>query len=824
MGYLNRFLLILSYGMFLFGLVSFLWPLNIFNQPKDKLNIILLDVSESMNLNSRYLQSKLNHFETLKDSKDFILGGYFSESIGFASDDVKNMTSLDVIDYIKSILVGGSKWRNPLGNKRTNFETAIIECIDEWGDKFQLNICILSDGKQNDGNLKHVIKKLTKSKHQLQFISFDEVPEDIYVKSVNSSEFFEIGESLQLNVEMLSTINSTRAPVQILINDILFKEIIVSISKGSNLFTFPLVINNVGNHKISVRCVVEDSFKNNNSKSILLKSKNLEKILLVSKNNFNIGLPNAELISPLNFPRSLKELIAFQSVVLNNVSWSDFIDKGKVQALKEFINNGGKLFVAGGNESFGFGDYMGTELESLLPVKVNPSGLISILFGVDNSGSMEDDIHGVRKIDIAVNSLLDIVQILEDEDEVGVHLYNKNNLSNNLWLPLQKVNSFSKALNKQIKKIPSPSGGTFILPALETLVSKILLSDKELKLIVLITDGESKETGFKKILKEIVDSKPSIGFVLIGADVNQSSILLKDCKEIFGLNWNMININEHGWVNLKDCFKEALHSITSGFSEKGSFDIFINKYHPFMKNMKVFKQSFSGRILKTGLKEGASSLVDINDKYPLVAHWYFGKGEVMSFQSGYFENWADKWLMSSQGREYGEFLNSWLNKRNAIASKIKIVNIDGGLRILFICNNKNVSSQTEFLLEIDSNKIFLSRSDENIWSVEIKNNNKLEKLFFKSNKHYKVFLKKNKKFELFNEGLFSRIPEKEMEDIYISNKRLFNIPGAISMEESKNKYVNFKLNDMKKTFNESLFVWLILLSFIGIILFRGRIH
>ncbi|MCG2658853.1 MAG: glutamine amidotransferase, partial [Kiritimatiellae bacterium] len=68
-------------------------------------------------------------------------------------------------------------------------------------------------------------------------------------------------------------------------------------------------------------------------------------------------------------PTSYEEMLAYDFVVLNNVTAESMTDFG-LELLKDYVKAGGGLLVIGGWFAFDPGGYAGTQLEEILPVKL----------------------------------------------------------------------------------------------------------------------------------------------------------------------------------------------------------------------------------------------------------------------------------------------------------------------------------------------------------------------------------------------------------------------------------------------------------------------
>ena len=96
--------------------------------------------------------------------------------------------------------------------------------------------------------------------------------------------------------------------------------------------------------------------------------------------------------SPLSFPRSKAELSEFRFVIVSDVAHKE-LGRGAESLLTFYVKAGGGLLFSGGSRGYGPGGYQGTELEKILPVRMDSEkerqipGVAMVLV-IDRSGSM----------------------------------------------------------------------------------------------------------------------------------------------------------------------------------------------------------------------------------------------------------------------------------------------------------------------------------------------------------------------------------------------------------------------------------------------------
>src|SRR5207249_2170040 len=179
------------------------------------------------------------------------------------------------------------------------------------------------------------------------------------------------------------------------------------------------------------------------------------------------------------------------------------------------------------------------------PLRVNPDLKVAVVFGIDASGSME------REFESATQVLLEAKEEFDKDDDLIAMTFAED----------AKIMEFS-LLRKQ-----RPTGGTSLIKGIETARLHLEARKAGRKVIVLMTDGETKETPEE--IKSAIGRLGEIGLVVI--------TLVKDvpgAKNVHIRDWNQLQQSLRDvTVGIKDFFKAApgelvlrKHPVTEGVS------------------------------------------------------------------------------------------------------------------------------------------------------------------------------------------------------------------------------------------------------------------
>ena len=133
-------------------------------------------------------------------------------------------------------------------------------------------------------------------------------------------------------------------------------------------------------------------------------------------------------VEPAGIPKDMAGLQKYDGVVLSNVS-SLKLTRPQMTQIRDYVRDyGGGLMMLGGEESFGLGGYYRTPIEEALPVTMEvkqkveiPS--LAVVLSIDRSGSMAMSTdEKVTKLDLAKEAAHLVVDLLDERNEVGVHV------------------------------------------------------------------------------------------------------------------------------------------------------------------------------------------------------------------------------------------------------------------------------------------------------------------------------------------------------------------------------------------------------------------
>jgi Mg-chelatase subunit ChlD len=229
------------------------------------------------------------------------------------------------------------------------------------------------------------------------------------------------------------------------------------------------------------------------------------------------------------FPQSLREMERFDFILLSDVG-AEAVSPGAQDALSRYVRDlGGGFMMAGGPRSFGLGGWQGTEVERLLPVRMDserrrdqPS--LALVLVMDRSGSMQG-----RPLQLAQGAALATARALGPDDMLEVIAFDSEP---------ERVVRMQAARNRvriegDIARL-RPGGGTAIFPALDAAARDLAVTRAITRHVILLTDGQGQPDEPPRI-REVVQAMVADGITV--SSVGLGSQVDRPLLEQIGRTW-----------------------------------------------------------------------------------------------------------------------------------------------------------------------------------------------------------------------------------------------------------------------------------------------
>ena len=550
----------------------------------------------------------------------------------------------------------------------TNIEKGLQTAMSLFSDSDGKRIVLLTDGRQNSGDVRKMSSSLQAGNVELQVLQQDCTPDkEVWLSDMTVPEQITPGERFTVEIEVTGNV-ATNAVLQLYNDTKLRRQEHVTIQKGTNHFTFQDQRKQTGFTNYRAVIVPEkDTIQANNEYVAYTKATEQKKVLLIEgksgeSKQFQKVLQaagiNYDVVTPSFAPDTLKKMREYSSILLENV-YADDLKSGFMDHITTYVKDyAGGLIAIGGDQSFALGAYRDTALEKVLPVNMEIKGdkdspKLAMTLVIDHSGSMTDASDGGKsKLEYAKEAAAAAVNNLRSTDIVGIE-------------------SFDDGYHWQVKPIRltdrddvlskiygiKDGGGTSIYPALKEAyeqMTKVSTNDAQIKHIVLLTDGQDTYHGYDDLLKDMNDHKITLSTVAVGsdADVNILRTLADKGKGRF--------YQTNAGTGLSRIFAQEV------FLSQGEY--LVNKtFTPVITaNSDILEQLREGGFpemlgyVGTTLKSNATAvLMDDKKESPILATWQYGLGTTAAFTTDVVNEWTANY---AQWEDYPAFWRGLINQ------------------------------------------------------------------------------------------------------------------------------------------------------------------
>lgn len=344
-------------------------------------------------------------------------------------------------------------------------------------------------------------------------------------------------------------------------------------------------------------------------------------------------------MKPDKSPATLDAWLEFDGFVLLNLPAIALATRQQLQIEAAVREHGRGLVILGGANSFGPGGYLETALERLSPLSSNiprEAPEVAMLFVLDRSGSMQQKVGGVTRLDIAKRATEVAVSLLNPKSQVSVIVFDE---LQTVALPMQAIGD-GVAVNAAIRGIDA-GGGTAIYPGLVEATRQLQGNQSRIKHVVVMTDGLSQPGDFKGIVSTLREQGATVSTVAIGQGAGAP--LVSNIAELGGGTFHATQDFEALPSILS---QEALLLSESAVEEGETTPVWTNRSARFTRDLPDELPAIGGFVLTTAKPQATVEIATANSEgklMPLLASWRYGNGQVAALATEGVGAWTADW-------------------------------------------------------------------------------------------------------------------------------------------------------------------------------------
>jgi len=535
---------------------------------------------------------------------------------------------------------------NPESRQETRLADALRGTAMTFPSDKQKQIVLFSDGVSTQKGVKAAIEAFYKQ--QLGKLLFKKTggidsPEAAILDFSSTSKVVYPGETARFTLRALAN-RDMPAKIRFINKSIVMRSVPVKMKKNKILkmkinFSLTAESGNVWQAEIIPQ---KDYFPENNSAVCSVRVKSKSKILALHLKPRKLKIfqrvmrqqgINVEVRGRYGFPGSLRELLAYDAVILADFP-ADLMSMEQMNVLKSFVRDFGRgLIMCGSENSFGLGGYYKTPIEEVLPSvsryekqKEQPS--LSMVLVIDKSGSM-----GGMPIALARQAAKAAVDLLGMRDRIGVIAFDGQ--------PYDIV-ELSSAADKEIIKAKistiAAGGGTNLYPAMVAGSKMLESAGTRLKHMIVLSDGQSMPGDFDGIATQMADRGVTLSTVALGTGAHQQ--LMKRLAEI---GKGRCYVTQDAESMPRIFARETVKASRSAIKEQ-PFSVVKVASASFLDGIDFEKAPYLLGYVMTKTRATATTLLLGDNGTPLLTMGRFGLGRSFCFSSGISTEWAGEWM------------------------------------------------------------------------------------------------------------------------------------------------------------------------------------
>ena len=561
---------------------------------------------------------------------------------------------------------------------RTDIAKALQLALALFPDEGAKRLVLLSDGRENIGQALEQAELAAAHQIQLTYhaLSVPEGEVEVYVESLISPADVRQGQDFDLTVVVYST-HEISAALRVYGDGVLIQTQEVLLVEGNNRYTIPIEADQSGFRRFRAQVVPDDDTRLQNNEASAFTVVHGPPHILIIEGSPGEGANLAEalraaqadvtLLPPEEMPTTLPALASYEAVVLANVP-ALALPQRAMDMLPVYVHDLGKgLLMSGGDQSFGAGGYLRTDLEKALPVYMDvrtkeEQANLALVMAIDSSGSMgrchcdDPDLNqtyirqevGQPKVDIAKEAIMRAASALSEEDFMGVVTFDD---AAHWQIEISPLLDYVR-LENSIGGIQA-FGPTNIRSGVEAAAAAIQAVDARRKHIILMTDGWVHEGELIRLVEEM--NSQGITLSVVAAGGGSAEYLSELAMVGGGAFYPAVDI-----LRVPDFFlKETVQAVGKYIIEEPFFPLPAVP-SPVLQGLDTTELplllGYNGTTPKTTAR--MDLLTPRGD--PLLATWQHGLGRAAVWTSDLKGQWGKRWIGWEGFPRFSTQLISWL--------------------------------------------------------------------------------------------------------------------------------------------------------------------
>ena len=630
-----------------------------------KCTIFLLDISDSMNgLSSEEGIDIVNNIVNSKHGRQQFGLVVFA---GDSSVEINPTYNFD-LKQISSVV----------DKNYTNLEGAVGLAISIFPENTINKIVCITDGNQNQSD---VIAKAIEARTKNITIDVilpgeERTLNEIWINDVSSPPRVPLGQKFQIIVNTKAIHDNAVGTLKMYKNGVFEcdAKVELKLARETNIY-FEQTLPQRGYCQYEFVLESDDDIHSeNNMAGLMVEAGSKSRVLyvhsgsVVSSASGNIPFSDSfevERVTSTSFHAVSDNIWRYDLVIFQDIP-AGSLSKSAIETLNNYVRDqGGGFIMLGGLESLSPGGYSETIMEQMLPVYLDPKpgnkgeGL-NLVFAIDKSGSMAQ-MHGSKtKLRVVIDTIGNILDLLKKEDKLGLVLFDK---VPGLVLPIQKFENLQEIENR-LDSLDA-QGGTDIYKSLEASYKLFKDSQSKFKHIILVSDGQTGDADYSKLLKAMRDEKITLSTIGIGDNINKGFL------ESIAMQCNGRSYVTRELDNLTDIFKRETAMASHSWFKEEEFTPRVFQSHEIVNGLSEETLPALQGLILTSSKSPNNDIIVSEKSLPVLSSWQYGLGRSTVLTTDLFSEWGNNWFSWEAFPLFWSQLIRW-NTRNVSSGQWEV--------------------------------------------------------------------------------------------------------------------------------------------------------
>ncbi|MCY1062617.1 VWA domain-containing protein [Nannocystis sp. SCPEA4] len=332
-------------------------------------------------------------------------------------------------------------------------------------------------------------------------------------------------------------------------------------------------------------------------------------------------------------PGAAEGLQPYDLVILSDVP-SRHVSGAQQQAIAKWVQDGGGFVMIGGESAFGVGGWGGSVIEDVLPVRFEgerqrEQPTLALVLVIDKSGSMSSE----DRLDLVKEAARSTASTLDPGDEIGVIAFDSRPVT---LVRLQPAANRIRIAG-DIRRL-SAGGGTNALPALREAYMQLAGSKALVKHVILLSDGQSPETGVSALITDMRDADITVSAVGVGAGAGKD-FLARVAERGRGRYY----FSQDG-TDVPRIFSRETREVTRNAVVERDLFARVAKSAQVLRGIDFDRAPGLGGVIPLKTKPLAELLLRTHVGDPLLVRGRRGLGRTVAFASDAKPRWAHRWI------------------------------------------------------------------------------------------------------------------------------------------------------------------------------------